>query len=618
MQRLQGLGNNSRVVVDVNADKVSRLEIVMSGSGGVANLDIVCADDPSIDIRKQAEGYDVRTFAPGDTVDFEIQVTNTGAVDLGSVVVSDPQLAACDNTIGFLAAGQSVTYTCSTVLDSGSSAAKVWLDNFSPAYSYAGNDGNTNFAGNWTENDPQGGGASSGRVVVGSNEKLWMNNYGYPGGNNFKPSVQRGVDLSGMETATLSFDWSTHSGVDRSDAVALEVSTDGGSSFTEISKFWGRNTSGRHESFDVSGYISSQTVFRFRVTNYYGGGDETFKVDKFKIVATGSGTAQGFINIAEVSAQAGSVTVTDSDPSEVVVDEPLCDVCVDGQRQITLKVSDWNSGRDQGETIRVREGGLGGALLFEGRVSNGGSFTFDVPNPGVTIVVTVQGYHHPDEYVKATFVSDCDLMVNDTSGNSYITLEVTELVKDGADGNCNNLPDDIRILNLSVSQGTDDAEERSNGSMYLNSSDLELIYDGSNQRVGMRFTGVSIPQGATVSKAYIEFQTDETNSGSTSLTFRGHDTDNAATFTSASNNISSRGLTASSAAWHNVPAWNTVGDKHHSPDLSAIVQEIVDRGGWSTGNSMAFIVSGSGERTAESYEGNHAGAPRLHVEFSTK
>ena len=445
----QGLGNNSRVVVDVNADRVSRLEIVMSGSGGVANLDIVCADDPSIDIRKQAEGYDVRTFSPGDTVDFEIQVTNTGAVDLSSVVVSDPQLAACDNTIGFLAAGQSVTYTCSTVLDSGSSAAKVWLDNFSPAYSYAGNDGNTNFAGNWTENDPQGGGASSGRVVVGSNEKLWMNNYGYPGGNNFKPSVQRGVDLSGMETATLSFDWVTHSGVDESDAVALEVSTDGGSSFTEISKFWGRNTSGRHESFDVSGYISSQTVFRFRVTNYYGGGDETFKVDNFKIKATSKSVAEGYINVATVSGIADEVTVTDSDPSEVVVDEPLCDVCVDGQRQITLKVSDWSSSRDQGETVRVREGGLGGALLFEGLVSNGGSFTFDVTNPGVTIVVTVQGYHHPDEYVKAAFVSDCDLMVNDTSGNSYITLEVTELLKDGADGNCNNLPADAQVLNVS-------------------------------------------------------------------------------------------------------------------------------------------------------------------------
>src|SRR3954453_20595580 len=36
--------------------------------------------------------------------------------------------------------------------------------------------------------------------------------------------------------------------------------------------------------------------------------------------------------------------------------------------------------------------------------------------------------------------------------------------------------------------GADDAEEFATGSMYLTSSDLELVYDGSNQRVGIRFT----------------------------------------------------------------------------------------------------------------------------------
>ena len=51
---------------------------------------------------------------------------------------------------------------------------------------------------------------------------------------------------------------------------------------------------------------------------------------------------------------------------------------------------------------------------------------------------------------------------------------------------------------------TDDAEEFATGSMYLNSSDLELVYDGSNQRVGMRFTSVSVPRGATITRAYVQ------------------------------------------------------------------------------------------------------------------
>ena len=255
---------------------------------------------PKIDIRKQAEGADSRTFNPGDTVEFEIVVTNIGEFDLTNVVVDDPITPSCDRVIGNLAIGESFSYTCSMVLEGGSSASKTWLDNFSPAYSYSGNDGDTNFLGNWIENDPQGGDASSGRVLVGSNNKLWMNNYNYPGGTNFKPSARRSVDLSGMQTATLSFDWITHSGVDSDDAVQLSVKPDGGS-WKQIAKFWGANTSTKFESYDVSAYISANTQFRFRVTNNYGGSNETFKVDNFKIVASGSGAPSGFVNVANVS-----------------------------------------------------------------------------------------------------------------------------------------------------------------------------------------------------------------------------------------------------------------------------------------------------------------------------
>ena len=446
---MQGLGNNSRELVNVDAQNVSRLEIEMSSSGGVANIDIVCPDEPSIDIRKQQEGEDSRTFEPGATVDFEIAVTNTGAVDLTNVEVSDPQVPACDNTIGNLAVGQTVVYTCSVVLEGGSSTSKTWLDDFSPKYSYSGNDGNTNFLGNWIENDPQGGGASSGRVLVGSNNKLWMNNYNYPGGSNFKPSAQRAVDLSGMQSATLSFDWITHSGVDSNDAVALEVSTNGGSSFTEIDKFWGKQTSTKQESFDVSAYISSNTIFRFRVTNYYGGSNETFKVDNFKIQASGSDAAEGFVNIAYATGDANGQTVTDSDPSEVVVDsEPavVCEECVNGYSKITLKISAWASNRDTSERIRVREGGLGGTVLYDSiddgnpnpSIPNGGTFTFSVNNPGATIVVTVQGDNHAYETVKATFITNCDLYVNQTSGNSYITFKIIDFVDDSQNGDCDS------------------------------------------------------------------------------------------------------------------------------------------------------------------------------------
>ncbi len=169
-----------------------------------------------------------------------------------------------------------------------------------------------------------------------------------------------------------------------------------------------------------------------------------------------------------------------------------------------------------------------------------------------------------------------------------------------------------------VAQGNDDAEERvSNGNMDLGSSDLELTSDGgTNQYVGIRFQNINIPQGTTILSASIQFTTDETDSGSTSVTIRGDDSDNASIFSSTNYNISSRTLTSASVAWNNIPSWNTVGQSganQQTPSLTAIVQEIVNRGGWSNGNSMAFIINGSGERTAEAYNGDSSKSPVLTI-----
>ena len=169
-----------------------------------------------------------------------------------------------------------------------------------------------------------------------------------------------------------------------------------------------------------------------------------------------------------------------------------------------------------------------------------------------------------------------------------------------------------------VSSDNNDAEEElSNGNMDLGSSDLELTSDGgTNQLVGIRFQNINIPQGTTILSASIQFTTDETDSGSTSVTIRGHDVDNAGIFTTNNSDISNRTLTTASVAWNSIPAWNTVGQaaaNQQSPDLTSIVQELVSRGGWVSGNSMAFVINGSGERTAESYDGSSAQAPILTI-----
>ena len=132
--------------------------------------------------------------------------------------------------------------------------------------------------------------------------------------------------------------------------------------------------------------------------------------------------------------------------------------------------------------------------------------------------------------------------------------------------------------------------------------------------MGMRFVGLQVPQGAKITKAYLEFEVDEADSEQTSLIIEGEDADSSAGFQSASGNVSGRPRTTERATW--APGgWGTVGQGQQTPDLSKVVEEIVQRPGWAPGNAITLIVRGSGKRTAVSYNGKAGGAPLLHVEY---
>ena len=168
-----------------------------------------------------------------------------------------------------------------------------------------------------------------------------------------------------------------------------------------------------------------------------------------------------------------------------------------------------------------------------------------------------------------------------------------------------------------VAAGSGDAEEGGSGAVGLSSSDLEFVTDGSLvQTVGLRFPGLGVPAGAVVTKAYIQFVADESQSEATTLTVRAQAADDAQTFTTAGFDVSSRPRTGASVSWS--PGSWTAGDAgtaQRSPDLSGLVQEVVDRSGWAAGNALAFVVTGSGHRTAVSFDGSATKAALLHVEY---
>lgn len=168
-----------------------------------------------------------------------------------------------------------------------------------------------------------------------------------------------------------------------------------------------------------------------------------------------------------------------------------------------------------------------------------------------------------------------------------------------------------------VSSSINDVEEQANGSVNTNSTDLELVTDASVQTVGMRFEGVSIPAGAVITNAYLQFAVDETSNTATNLTIQAEDIAQAAAFTTGVRNVSSRSLTSAQVAW-TPEVWNVIGEaglKQRTPNLASIVQELVDRADWQNGSAAVFVIKGSGKRVAEAYDGSPAQAPMLHVEY---
>ena len=173
-------------------------------------------------------------------------------------------------------------------------------------------------------------------------------------------------------------------------------------------------------------------------------------------------------------------------------------------------------------------------------------------------------------------------------------------------------------IQSSVSAGSDDAEESPSGSVSLSSSDLELVTDGSSvQTVGLRFTGVQVPRGAQVTAAAVQFQTDEVSTDAAAITIRGQAADNAGTFTTATRNVSARQRTTAAVTW-NPPAWSAVGaraDAQRTPNLAPVVQEVINRAGWTSGNAMTLVLTGTGRRTADAFEDGPA--PTLAITYST-
>jgi len=144
--------------------------------------------------------------------------------------------------------------------------------------------------------------------------------------------------------------------------------------------------------------------------------------------------------------------------------------------------------------------------------------------------------------------------------------------------------------------------------------------------VGLRFTNITIPQGSTITNAYVQFTADGDRSGTNPLVIRGQLSNNSTFFLGGGStstptfNLTGRPKTSSSVNW-SPPTWddNDRGIAQRTTNISSIINEIVGQAGWSNGNSIAIFITGNSndtdDRRAFSHDGNASEAATLVITY---
>lgn len=155
-------------------------------------------------------------------------------------------------------------------------------------------------------------------------------------------------------------------------------------------------------------------------------------------------------------------------------------------------------------------------------------------------------------------------------------------------------------------------------------------HDSSNYEYGsgMRFQSIAVPQGATIDTAYIIFKGRAADAGANCLTrISAEDVDDAAAIADDKAAFDTRwaARTTSRVDWDNIPAWSIdeSGADTTSPEIKTVIKEIVDRGGWASGQDMVIFWEDFEDRSTHASSNNrdaynYAGgtAPKLHIEYT--
>ena len=130
--------------------------------------------------------------------------------------------------------------------------------------------------------------------------------------------------------------------------------------------------------------------------------------------------------------------------------------------------------------------------------------------------------------------------------------------------------------------------------------------DLSNQDTNsfIRFVNVTIPQGATIIEAKLVLNARDSQSANTcNVRISANDVDDSVAPTDTAG-FNALVLTTAKVDWNALGAWTEDSD-YDSPEIKTIIQEIVDRGSWASGNALTILIKNN-VSTTDVYRIAHA------------
>lgn len=187
----------------------------------------------------------------------------------------------------------------------------------------------------------------------------------------------------------------------------------------------------------------------------------------------------------------------------------------------------------------------------------------------------------------------------------------------------------MAILDRSIVQSSDDCWKSWNGSVWafdtLSVNFLAGYYSSAyfKNGNGARFQNITIPKDAVIIAAYITIMSHTSQSlGTVRTRIKGEAADDAATFSDVAD-FDGRSKTAAVVDWDDISGW-TVNIDYNSPEIKTIIQEIVNRGGWASGNALVIFWEDFENRSTNTDEVSRYGRswdglatePRLHIRYA--